>query len=100
MSALDRWDEVYVRRGVELGEDRGMYIVALSEEKVYGLSPAAYFVWALCDGSTTLGTIVENIAEHVPEKKVEALYTVVTKIIDELLEAGLVAKASEKASAS
>jgi len=92
MSELSRWDEVYVRKGIEIGQDKGMYIVALSEEKVFGLTPVAYFVWSLCDGSTTLGTIVESVAEQVPERKVEELYAIITKVIDELLEAGLVEK--------
>ncbi len=89
----ERWNEVYARKGTELGIDRGNFVVELDEERVYALSPAVYFVWSLCDGRTSVGTIVENIVQNAgSELDKEEIYRAVVEIIDRLTEAGLVEK--------
>jgi hypothetical protein len=87
-----RWNETYRRKGVELGEEGGEFIVALDEEKVYALAPVVYYVWAKCDGETTVGSIVEDLAQYVEEATEDMVYGAVVDIIDKLLEVNLLEK--------
>ncbi len=87
----ERWDEIYRRKGTELGIDRGNFIVAIDEERAYALSPAVYYVWSLCDGQTSVGTIVENLVQNIgSETTEEEVYQAVVTIIDKLAEVDLV----------
>ena len=92
----ERWNEVYRRKGFELGIDAGNFIIALDEERVYALSPLVYYVWALCDGETSVGIIVENLIQNLFQEaqKVEEdeVYQTVITIIDRLTETDLVEK--------
>lgn len=87
-----RWNEVYKRRGVELGVDEGEFIVALDEEKAYALAPVVYYVWSRCDGETNVGTIVQDLMERVEGLDEDTVYNAVIDIIDRLLDAGLLDK--------
>ncbi|MDK6028340.1 PqqD family protein [Ignisphaera sp. 4213-co] len=90
-----RWNEVYRKKGTEIGIDRGDFIVAVDEEKAYALAPAVYYVWNMCDGETTVGKIVESLAEAIQEEvDIATLYNAVTDIIDKLVEVNLLEKVS------
>ena len=84
-------DDVFVRHGEEVGMERGMFIIALSEEKAFGLSPLAYVVWYMCDGRLPLRAVVENIAENanVDANTVEKR---VLEVVQELMRVGLLTK--------
>jgi hypothetical protein len=88
-----RWNETYRRKGVELGEERGEFIVALDEEKVYALAPIVFYIWAKCDGETTVGSIVEDLTQYIEGATEDMVYNAVVDIIDRLLEVGLLEKA-------
>lgn len=91
----ERWDEIYRRKGTELGIDKGNFIVAIDEERAYALSPAVYYVWSLCDGQTSVGTIVENLVQNIgSETTEEEVYQAVVTIIDKLAEVDLVERVS------
>jgi len=93
VSSRERWDEIYKRKGVEVGVDKGDFIVAISEEKAYALSPAVYYIWSLCDGETSIGTIVENLMQNLgSEVNIEDVYKAVITIIDKLAEVDLIEK--------
>lgn len=88
-----RWNEVYRKKGTKLGIDKGDFIVAADEEKAYALAPAVYYIWNLCDGETTVGKIVENLAENIEEEiDMDTLYNAVVDIVDKLLEVNLLEK--------
>lgn len=87
-----RWNETYRKKGVELGVEGGEFIVALNEEKVYALTPVVYYVWIKCDGETTVGSIVEDLAEYVEGASEDMVYSAVVDIIDKLIEVGLLEK--------
>ncbi|MEZ0290244.1 MAG: PqqD family protein, partial [Sulfolobales archaeon] len=53
----------YVRKGDFVGSDGTNFIVALSEEEVYSLDAAAYYIWSLCDGSRTVSDIIIKASE-------------------------------------
>jgi hypothetical protein len=90
-----RWNEVYRKKGIELGIDKGDFVVAADEEKAYALAPAVYYVWSMCDGETTVGKIVENLAESIEEEiDINTLYNAVVDIVDKLLEVNLLEKVS------
>jgi hypothetical protein len=89
-----RWNEIYRKKGVEVGVDKGDFIVAADEEKAYALAPAVYYIWNMCNGETTVGRIVESLAENIEEEiDMDTLYNAVTDIIDKLLEVNLLEKA-------
>lgn len=90
-----RWNEVYRKRGTEVGIDKGDFVVAVDEEKAYALAPAVYYVWNMCDGETTIGKIVESLADAIQEDiDMDTLYNAVTDIIDKLVEVNLLEKVS------
>jgi len=92
MAARPRWSEVYVKKGREVGFDEGGNpVVMVDEEHVYALSPAAYYIWSMCDGNTTVGTIVEDIATSLGSEagEMDRIYNAVVGIIDKLVEVGL-----------
>lgn len=85
-----RWNEIYKKKGVELGVERGEFIVAVDEEKAYALAPIVYYIWSRCDGETSIGIIVEELMEHVEEGVSEdTVYDAVIDIVDRLTEVGL-----------
>ncbi|MCS7111888.1 MAG: PqqD family protein [Ignisphaera sp.] len=88
-----RWNEVYMKKGSEIGVDKGDFVVAVDEEKAYALAPAVYYVWSMCDGETSIGKIVENLAESMEEDiDTGTLYSAVVDIIDRLVEVNLLEK--------
>ncbi len=90
-----RWNEVYKKKGIEVGVDKGDFIIAVDEEKAYALAPAVYYVWSMCDGETTIGKIVENIAQNIEEEiDINTLYNAVVDIVDRLVEVSLLEKVS------
>jgi len=90
-----RWNDVYRKKGIELGIDKGDFVVAADEEKAYALAPAVYYVWSMCDGETTVGKIVESLAESIEEEiDINTLYNAVVDIVDKLLEVNLLEKVS------
>ncbi len=90
-----RWNEVYKKKGIEVGVDKGDFIIAIDEEKAYALAPAVYYVWSMCDGETTIGKIVENIAQNIEEEiDINTLYNAVVDIVDRLVEVSLLEKVS------
>lgn len=88
-----RWNETYRKKGFELGIEEGEFVVALDEEKVYALAPVVYYVWARCDGETTVGAIVQDLLEYVEGSNEDMVYNAVVDIIDKLVEVGLLEKA-------
>ncbi len=90
-----RWNEVYRKKGTEIGVDKGDFVVAVDEERAYALAPAVYYVWSMCDGETTIGKIIENLAESIEEEiDTGTLYNAVVDIIDRLVEVNLLEKVS------
>ncbi|MEM0153061.1 MAG: PqqD family protein [Ignisphaera sp.] len=88
-----RWNEIYRRKGTEIGVDKGDFVVAVDEEKAYALAPAVYYVWSMCDGETSVGKIIENLAENIEEEiDMGTLYNAVVDIIDRLVEVNLLEK--------
>lgn len=90
-----RWNEVYRRKGTELGMEQGDFIVAATPEKVYALAPAVYYIWSSCDGETTVGSIVEALKQGLGTAvDADTLYEAVVDIIDRLVEADLLERVS------
>lgn len=87
-----RWNEVYRKKGVDLGIEGGEFIVAVDEEKAYALAPVVYYVWNKCDGETSIGAIVEDLMEYVEDMDEDTVYNAVVDIVDRLYEAGLLEK--------
>ncbi len=84
------------RLGASIGMDGENFIVALDENKAYSLTAGAYYVWSICDGSKTVGELVETLSEELssnPETamSVDELKEPITVIITQLQEAGLIA---------
>jgi len=79
----------FVKQGEELGVEQRGVLIALSDEKVYAVTPAAYYVWRLCDGALTVGDIVDNIVRETQLSR-EDVATAVKTILNQLLSAGLV----------
>ncbi len=89
----DRWNEVYMKKGEEIGAEGETLLVALDGERTYALSPAAYLVWSLCDGKTSVGDIVERIMQSLEgDVDEEWIYQAVITIIDRLAEVDLIEK--------
>jgi len=84
-------DDVFVRQGEEMGTDRGMFIIALSDDRAYGLSPLAYVVWYMCDGRIPLRTVVENISENT-DVEPSIVERKVIEVVRELLRVGLLVR--------
>jgi hypothetical protein len=90
-----RWNEIYRKKGTEIGVDKGDFVVAVDEERAYALAPAVYYVWSMCDGETTIGKIIENLAKSIEEEiDTTTLYNAVVDIIDRLVEVNLLEKVS------
>mgnify|MGYP001772533723 CR=1 FL=1 len=90
---LARYEEIRdakpVRNGSFVGEEKESFYVMLNEEEVYELSPLAYYVWALCDGETTVEAIVDRIVEEAGVPKEEAIPPLVLAL-EQLRDADLV----------
>lgn len=87
-----RWNEVYRKKGIELGVEGGEFVVAVDEEKAYALAPVVYYIWSRCDGETIIGNIVEDLMEHVEGLDRDTVYNAVIDIVDRLVEVGLLEK--------
>lgn len=87
-----RWNEMYKKKGVEVGVDKDEFIVAVSEEKAYALAPIVYYIWSHCDGETSIGHIVEDIMNNVEGLDTDTVYNAVVDIVDRLIEAELLEK--------
>lgn len=90
--AKPRWNDIYKKKGMEVGVEGGEFIIAIDDEKAYALAPVVYYIWNKCDGETEIGTIVEDLMEHVEGLDEDAVYNAVIDIIDKLTEAGLLEK--------
>ncbi len=60
-----------MRQGTFLGEEKEgegesdvSFVVALSDEEIYKLSPLAYYVWLLCDGQHKVSEIGERMSKE------------------------------------
>ncbi|MEM1542031.1 MAG: PqqD family protein [Ignisphaera sp.] len=87
-----RWNEMYRKKGVEVGVDKDEFIVAVNEEKAYALAPIVYYIWSHCDGETSIGHIVEDIMTNVEGLDIDTVYNAVIDIVDRLIEAELLEK--------
>ncbi|RLG85657.1 MAG: hypothetical protein DRO39_05100 [Thermoprotei archaeon] len=87
----------YLKQGEELGVEQGGVLIAIAGEKVYAVTPAAYYVWRMCDGSTTVGQIIDDIVSSTKLSR-EDVKAAVSTIIQQLLSAGLVKPAEEPSS--
>ena len=78
-----------VKKGYEVaaGPD-GAYLAEDESKKVYVVSFAAYVVWSMCDGDTTVQTMVERIAEGT-ELSHEEIKPVLIEILNALSQANL-----------
>ncbi len=64
-------EKIPVRRGAYLGEEHEgeseedvSFVVAVSDEEIYKLSPLAYYIWLLCDGKHTVNEISERMSRE------------------------------------
>lgn len=78
-----------LRKGQELGEQDQYIVIANEKEEVYGLTPAIFYIWQMCDGNKTVEDIVEHVSK---EAEIEAskLQEPIATIITQLYEAELV----------
>ena len=79
----------YIHQGDLLGSDGENFIVALSEQEVYSLDAAAYYIWSLCNGENTVGDIIKNVSSNFNLKESE-IENPIKEIIRALLEAKLI----------
>uniref|UniRef100_A0A7J3ZKJ7 PqqD family protein n=1 Tax=Fervidicoccus fontis TaxID=683846 RepID=A0A7J3ZKJ7_9CREN len=84
-------DKVYVKRGQSIGSTGESFVVAVDEESLYELSPAAYYVWEQMNGERTVAQIVEKISSEL-NIDYEELKQPVALVIEKLLEVGLLAE--------
>ncbi len=68
---------------LDMAEDGQNFIIKLSDDKVFEVHPVAYYVWSLCDGNTSVETIVDRIEEEI-KKEPEGSQSEITK--DQLIE--------------
>ncbi|BBG25412.1 PqqD family protein [Sulfuracidifex tepidarius] len=68
---------------LDMAEDGQNFIIKLSDDKVFEVHPVAYYVWSLCDGNTSVETIVDKIEEEI-KKEPEGSQSEITK--DQLIE--------------
>ncbi len=78
-----------LKQGEHVGMEGENYIVALSEDEAFALNPAAYYIWTLCDGTRTVGDIINKTADDLKLDASE-VESPVEAIIEALLEAKLV----------
>ncbi|MCI4456553.1 MAG: PqqD family protein [Desulfurococcaceae archaeon] len=83
----------FMKQGEFVGSDGENFIVELSEENVYSLDAAAYYVWALCDGSKTVDDIIKRLVEDLGLERSEIEQPVIS-IIEALLKAELIKEVS------
>ncbi|MEL9929454.1 MAG: PqqD family protein [Sulfolobales archaeon] len=81
-----------IKKGDLVGSDGNNFVVALSDEEVYSLDPAAYYIWSLCDGSRTVGDIIQKASEDLSLNK-EEIREPIINILEVLLKANLLAEA-------
>ena len=83
------------RLGSSVSMEGDNFIVALDKDKVFSLTPGAYYVWIKCTGDKTVEQILTNISEELSQNpktamSIEELKKPVTEIIRQLSDAGLV----------
>ncbi|MGC9147901.1 MAG: PqqD family protein [Sulfolobales archaeon] len=78
----------YMHQGDFLGSDGENFLVALSEQEIYSLDAATYYVWSLCDGENSVEDIINNISVNfnLDKKEIEES---IKNIIKALLDAKL-----------
>ncbi len=76
-----------VRKGDVLGIEGGEYIVSLGEE-LYALSPAAFYIWRMCNGRS-INELIDSASQElgIPREELEDLFV---NVISRLAEFGLV----------
>lgn len=84
-------DKIYMRQGELIGLQGENYLVAVSENLVYELPPAAYYVWLMMDGERTLEETIERSSEELQIGK-EVLVDPFLVILEKLIEVNLVAE--------
>jgi hypothetical protein len=83
-------DKKPLKKGQELGEQENYVAVANENGEVYGLSPAVFYVWMMCDGKTTVEEMVSKISKDA-DIDAEELKEPVAYIISQLVDTGLAA---------
>jgi len=92
------YDEIRSKKPLRHGSSVSMegenFIVALDENKVFSLTPGAYYVWIKCNGEKTVEELVNDISKELGENpetamSINELKTPVTEIIHQLMDAGL-----------
>ena len=83
-----------LRQGSSVSMEGENYIVALDKDKVFSLTPGAYYVWVKCNGEKTVEELVNDISKELGENpetamSIEELKAPVTEIIHQLMDAGL-----------
>ncbi|MCY0849159.1 PqqD family protein [Sulfuracidifex metallicus] len=85
---------------LEMAEDGQNFMIKLGDDKVFEVHPIAYYVWSLCDGSTSVENIVNKIEEELKKESEdegkeneinkEQLIQPVVTILNELEKASLI----------
>lgn len=83
------------KQGTEVGLSGEEYIVSLGEDRVYALAPAAYYIWSLCDGTRSVGDILERVKADLKESGEEGLEEselkqILAMVLSELNSVGLI----------
>ncbi|RLG89127.1 MAG: hypothetical protein DRO15_01325 [Thermoprotei archaeon] len=76
-----------VKKGDVLGVEGEDYIIAIGEE-LYALSPAAFYIWRMCDGRS-ISELVDRASSELGIPK-DQLKEVFVNIVTRLAEYGLV----------
>ncbi len=77
------------RVGVGGQADEESFVVMVSDDRAFKLSPGAFYVWALCDGEHTVSQIIDDICSETGLARSDVEEPVIT-IIKTLAENGLV----------
>jgi len=83
-----------LKQGSSLSMEGENYIVALDRERVFSLTPGAYYVWMKCNGEKTVEDLINDMSKELSENpgtamSIDELKTPVTVIINQLIDAGL-----------
>jgi len=81
-------DKRPLKKGQELGEQENYVAVANENGEIYGLSAAVFYVWAMCDGKTTVEEMVSKISQDA-DIDADELKEPVAYIVSQLLDTGL-----------
>ena len=83
-----------LRHGANVSMEGENFIIALDKNKVFSLTPGAYYVWIKCNGEKTVEELINDISKELGENpetamSIDELRTPVTEIIHQLTNAGL-----------